>query len=122
MNYGYECWKCDEWHALEINTRHELKALKKWAKIKPAKLPRRKFRTGRSEERRKFLIPLPFGLGMVIGGGFYARTLIRSWEWARYDYADLDPKNSPRWNYQVLTRTPNAPAGIVARWVEGYRV
>lgn len=121
MSYYYDCWKCAEWHPVKITNRRELKAVQEFATVKRLKPHRRKFRTGRNSGGRLFLVPLPFALGLVFGIG-NRLFLVRAWDSARYDYADHDPENSPRWNRQVLSRTPNAPAGIVARWVEGYWV
>lgn len=34
------------------------------------------------------LVKLPFGYGMNIGTGFSGFFSVRSWDWAKYDYAD----------------------------------
>jgi hypothetical protein len=120
MTYYYECWKCPEWH--ELAPFANLKEARTYATVKRLKPHRQKFRTGHNGGGRLFLIPLPFGLGLNIGRGFGHFGRLRSWEWARYDYADYDPQNSERWNTAVLGNgTPPAPSGKVARFVDGYR-
>lgn len=57
------------------------------------------------------LVPLPFGLGLF--GILHPNRelldsflMLRAWEWARYDYADHEPANAPRWSQRVLEEWP----------------
>lgn len=43
---------------------------------------------GRNNSGWLMLIRLPLGYGLNIGTGFSGSWSIRSWEWAKYDYAD----------------------------------
>lgn len=119
MAYYYECWKCPEWH--ELHPFANLQEVRTYATVRKLKPHRRKFRLGRNGGGRLFLIPLPFGLGLNIGTGFTGFLSVRAWDWSRYDYADHNPQNAPRWSSAVLGNgTPAAPSGKVARFVEGY--
>lgn len=73
-----------------------------------ARKPRRKARHSRNNEGSLHLIPLPLGLGLNYGKGFSSRISLRSWEWARFDFADHEPIGSERWADVQLWKTPEA--------------
>jgi hypothetical protein len=50
------------------------------------------------------LIKLPLGYGLNLGTGFSGYWSLRSWEWARYDYAD-------HFSYTTLRRWLRYPQG-----------
>jgi hypothetical protein len=43
---------------------------------------------GRNNSGWLMLIRLPLGYGLNVGTGFSGSWSIRTWEWAKYDYAD----------------------------------
>lgn len=43
---------------------------------------------GRNNSGWLMLIKLPLGYGLNLGTGFSGSWSIRTWEWAKYDYAD----------------------------------
>jgi hypothetical protein len=78
---------------------------------------RRKARHSHNDMGSLHLIPLPFGLGLNYGKGFgIASPSLRSWEWARYDFADHEPYGSTRWIALQLEGEPEASHPIAAAW------
>lgn len=75
------------------------------------------------------LVPLPFGLGLFAyvrtgKGLFSSYTAVRSYEWARYDYADHRPANAPRWSSRVLQEQPEPSSRLgiaLEAWIESKR-
>lgn len=66
------------------------------------------------------LIPLPLGLGLVFGTGLSGKVSLRAWEWARYDYADHNPANAPRWASRILNEQPQ-PTTRTGHTLEAWR-
>lgn len=79
--------------------------------------PKRRARFSRTESGRWIgLAPLPAGLGAVFGSGMTGYFSVRSWEWARYDYADHHPEGSEFWAFLVRQDHPKASHPIAAAW------
>jgi hypothetical protein len=64
------------------------------------------------------LIPLPLGLGLTLG--LSSPVSVRSWEWAKYDYADHSPANAPRWASRILGEQPT-PSTRTGRALEAWK-
>lgn len=79
---------------------------------------RRKARHSRNASGRLHLIPLPLGLGLYYGKGM-SSPAIRSWEWARYDYADHSPQDSERWAWVQLGKPVEASHPFAA-WFDDW--
>ena len=65
------------------------------------------------------LIPLPLGLGLTLG--LSSPVSVRSWEWAKYDYADHSPANAPRWASRILQEQPD-PSSWLGKALESWRM
>ena len=81
---------------------------------------RRKARHSHNDSGSLHLIPLPLGLGLYYGKGFGdCSPAVRSWEWARFDYADHSPRDSERWSWVQLGR-PVQAAHPFAAWFDAW--
>jgi hypothetical protein len=68
----------------------------------------RRIRHSRNSGGSLWLFPLPGGLGLNIGRGFSGFASVRSWEWARFDFADHEPLGSERWAAVQLSKSPDS--------------
>jgi hypothetical protein len=76
----------------------------------------RRIRHSRNSGGSLWLFPLPGGLGLNIGRGFSGFASVRSWEWARFDFADHEPLGSERWAAVQLSKSPEAAAPFAQAW------
>lgn len=83
ISYKFECWKCNEWHNGEARNRKELKAISESLGVTITNTTRRLRVTNKG---RLWLIPLPFGKGLLVGG--FPRLFVAPWKTAQWEFAD----------------------------------